>query len=383
MTLISKLPEQGTTIFTTMTHLAYQHEAINLAQGFPGFHCDPYLTGLAAEYMKDGFNQYAPMTGIPVLRERVTEMAMKMQGISYSPETEVTIVSGATEALYVAITAVVKPGDEVIILEPAYDSYSPAVTLNGGVPVYVSLEKTNSSINWSRVEEAINEKTALIIVNTPHNPSGYVWKKKDVDTLGTLIADKNIYVVSDEVYEHIVFDEEVHYSLMRNPTLRSKTFICSSFGKTLHITGWKIGYCLAPEDMSREFRKIHQFFTFSTATPLQYAIAEYLKDDSRYLELSAFYQKKRDLFNEGLRANTPFKFTSAEGSFFQTVSYSHLSGENDFDLAVRLAKEIKVSSIPNSSFYHEKTDHKVLRFCFAKDDQVLMQALDRLARAKF
>lgn len=383
MTLKSKLPQQGTTIFTTMSQLAIQHGAINLSQGFPGFQCDPYLTELASKYMKEGFNQYAPMTGIPVLRERVAEITEKIQGVAYSPDTEVTIVSGATEALYVAITAVVKPGDEVIILEPAYDSYSPAVKLNGGIPVYVSLEGKDSSINWGRVEEAINEKTSLIIVNTPHNPSGYVWKKEDVDTLETLIADRNIYVVSDEVYEHIVFDEKVHYSLMRNSTLRSKTYICSSFGKTLHVTGWKIGYCLAPENMSKEFRKIHQFFTFSTATPLQYAIAEYLHDDSRYLGLSAFYQKKRDLFNEGLSANTPFNFTPAEGSFFQTVSYAHLTDENDYDLAIRLTKELKVASIPNSSFYHNRTDLKVLRFCFAKDDEMLKLALDKLSKATF
>lgn len=381
MSLISKFPAQGTTIFTTMTHLANQHKAINLAQGFPGFTCDPFLTELAGRYMKEGFNQYAPMAGIPVLRERVVEIAEKMQGVTYSSETEVTIVSGATEALFVAITSVVKSGDEVIILQPAYDSYSPAVKLNGGVPIYVALDEKDASIDWSKVEEAINDKTSLIIVNTPHNPSGYVWKNEDVDTLGKLIEDKDIYVVSDEVYEHIVFDGRDHYSLMRNPVLREKTFVCSSFGKTLHVTGWKIGYCLAPEKLSKEFRKIHQFITFSTATPLQYAIAEYLKDDSKYIELSTFYQKKRNLFSEGLKAYTSFNFKMAEGSFFQTVSYGHLSDEHDFDLAVRLTKEIRVASIPNSSFYHDKTDHKVLRFCFAKEDEVLEQAIDRLAKA--
>jgi len=382
MSLISKLPAQGTTIFTTMTALANQHKAINLAQGFPGFTCDPCLTSLASKYMQEGFNQYAPMAGIPVLRDRIAEMAERMHKVTYSPDTEITVVSGATEALYVAITAVVKQGDEVIIIEPAYDSYGPAVELNGGIPVYVSLEEDNFSIDWSKVEAAISEKTSLIIVNTPHNPSGYVWKKEDVDNLGRIIENKNIYVVSDEVYEHIVFDGREHYSLMRNPIVKEKTFICSSFGKTFHVTGWKIGYCLAPEELSKEFRKIHQFFTFSTATPLQYAIAEYLQDADKYLELSAFYQKKRDLFKDGLIANTSFDFTPAEGSFFQTVKYSHLSEEHDYDLAVRLTKEIGVASIPNSSFYHKKTDHKVLRFCFAKDDEVLEQALDRLASAR-
>jgi methionine transaminase len=383
MSLISKLPAQGTTIFTVMTHLANQCKAINLAQGFPGFSCDAHLTDLAAKYMNMGFNQYAPMAGIPVLRERVAQIAEKVHGVTYLADTEVTIVSGATEALYAAITAVVKPGDEVIVLEPAYDSYSPAVRLNGGIPVYVALEKNDNSVDWGRVEEAITAKTALIIVNTPHNPSGFVWKKEDVDTLGSLIADKDIYVVSDEVYEHIVFDGREHYSLMRNPILREKTFICSSFGKTLHVTGWKIGYCIAPEKMTVEFRKIHQYFTFSTATPLQYAIAEYLQDDSRYERLSKFYQKKRDLFCEGIQANTPFQFTPSEGSFFQMLSYKHLSDEPDYDLAVRLTKEIGVACIPNSSFYHQKTDHKILRFCFAKDDEVLVQAVEKLAAATF
>lgn len=382
MSLITKLPAQGTTIFTIMSNLANEQGAINLAQGFPGFTCDNGLTDLAAKYLKDGFNQYAPMPGIPALRKKVSDIAHEMHQVFYSPDSEVTIVSGATEALYVAITAVVKPGDEVIIIEPAYDSYAPAVVLNGGIPVYVSLNEETFEVDWSTVEDKINDKTALIVVNTPHNPTGKVWTKKDVDTLATLIADKNIYVVSDEVYEHIVFDGRQHHSLMRNPILREKTFICSSFGKTLHVTGWKIGYCLAPEKMSAEFRKIHQYFTFSTVTPLQFAIAEYMEEPSRYLELSAFYQKKRDIFCEGLKAHTSFKFSPAEGSFFQTVSYQHLSDVSDYALAVRLTKEIGVASIPNSSFYHLKSDHKILRFCFAKDDDVLLEAIDRLAKVK-
>ncbi|KEO72505.1 methionine aminotransferase [Anditalea andensis] len=383
MSLISKLPAQGTSIFTIMTHLAEEHNAINLAQGFPGFPCDPHLTDLAAHYIKEGNNQYAPSIGIPVLRKRISQMAELMHGVFYKPETEITITSGATEALYVAITAVVKTGDEVIIMEPAYDAYGPSVRLNGGVPVYVPLDENDFSIDWDRLEGVINEKTTLIIVNTPHNPSGYVWKKDDVDHLAKIISDKPIFVISDEVYEHIVFDKKEHYSLMRNPILRDKTFICSSFGKTLHVTGWKIGYCLAPEKMSKEFRKIHQYIAFSTATPLQYAIAAYLDDDSKYLELSAFYQKKRDIFCEGLKAYTPFKFTPAEGSFFQTVSYRHLSTENDFDLAVRLTKKAKVACIPNTAFYKDKSDLKVLRFCFAKDEAELELAISRLSYAVF
>lgn len=380
MTLASKLPSLGTTIFTVMTHLANEYQAINLAQGFPGFKCDTLLTDLAAKYMHDGYNQYAPMQGISALRQRVSDIAKEIHHTYYAPDTEVTIVSGATEALYVAITAVVKPGDEVIIIEPAYDSYAPAVILNGGIPIYVSLNEVSFDVNWSALEEKINNKTTLIIVNTPHNPTGKVWSEKDVNTLANLIENKDIYVVSDEVYEHIVFDGLPHYSLMRNATLREKSFICSSFGKAFHVTGWKIGYCLAPSSMTVEFRKLHQYFTFSTATPLQYAIAEYMEEPSRYLELAAFYQKKRDLFCEGLRASTPFTFIPTEGSFFQTVNYQHLSDVSDYDLAVRMIKEIGVASIPNSSFYHLKEDYKILRFCFAKDDEVLLEAIYRLGK---
>ena len=377
MPITSKLPQVGTTIFTVMSKLASDSGAINLSQGFPGFDCDPVLLDLVNKYMRAGFNQYAPMSGVPVLRERVAEKTKLVYGIDLNSESEVTIVSGATEALYAAVTAVVKQGDEVILFDPAYDSYAPAIELNGGKPVFVPLELPDFSVNWEKVKSAISDKTRLIMVNTPHNPSGYVWTQQDLDTLAELIEDKDILVVSDEVYEHITFDGRAHLSLLTHASLRERTFVCGSFGKTFHVTGWKIGFCLAPPKLTEEFRKIHQFLTFSTATPLQYALADYLSVPSRYLALPDFYQKKRDLFCDGLK-NTPFEFTPAQGSFFQMVSYAHLSRESDYVLAVRLTKEIGVASIPISVFFSDKKDHKILRFCFAKEESDLFRALNKL-----
>lgn len=381
MQIQSKLPDVGTTIFTIMSKLASDHGAINLSQGFPDFNCDPHLLDLVFKYMKEGKNQYAPMSGVPILRERLAEKTKKVYGIDYDSESEVTIVSGATDAIYSAITAVVKTGDEVILLEPAYDSYAPGVILSGGVPIYVPLDLPDFSVNWEKVENSISEKTRLIMVNTPHNPSGYMWTKDDLNKLAQLIQNKNIYVISDEVYEHITFDGREHLSLMTHPILKERTFVCGSFGKTFHVTGWKIGYCLAPSEMTLEFRKVHQFVTFSTATPLQYALAEYLEDESNYLSLSDFYQRKRDLFCAGI-AETDFIFTPAQGSFFQQVSYGHLSDEADFDLAVRLTKEIGVASIPISVFFKNKEDHKILRFCFAKTDEVLNRSIEIIQNSK-
>jgi len=381
MLITSKLPEVGTTIFTVMSKLASDCGAINLSQGFPGFECDPALLDLVDKYMRAGFNQYAPMSGVPVLRERIAEKTKLVHGVDLDSESEVTVVSGATEALYAAVTAVVKKGDEVILFDPAYDSYAPAVELNGGTPVFVPLEMPDFSVNWERVKSAISDKTRMIMVNTPHNPSGYVWTQDDLDSLAELIQERNILVVSDEVYEHITFDGREHLSLLTHPLLRERTFVCGSFGKTFHVTGWKIGYCLAPPKLTEEFRKIHQFLTFSTATPLQYALADYLTQPSRYLTLPNFYQKKRDLFCEGLK-ETPFEFTPAQGSFFQMVSYGHLSQESDYELAVRLTKEIGVASIPISVFFSDKKDHKILRFCFAKNDLDLNKALEKLIDIK-
>ncbi|UZD23633.1 methionine aminotransferase [Algoriphagus halophytocola] len=381
MTISSKLPEVGTTIFTVMSKLASDCGAINLSQGFPGFDCDPELLDLVDQYMRAGLNQYGPMSGVGALRQRIAEKSKLVYGVDLDSESEVTVVSGATEALYAAVAAVVKLGDEVILLDPAYDSYAPAVKLNGGIPVYVPLEMPDFSVDWEKVKTAITAKTRLIMVNTPHNPSGYVWTQNDLDTLAELVQDSAILVVSDEVYEHITFDGRKHLSLLTHPVLRAKTFVCGSFGKTFHVTGWKIGFCLAPPRLTEEFRKIHQFLTFGTVPPLQYALADFMSDPSRYLGLSDFYQKKRDLFCEGLK-ETPFVFTPAQGSFFQMVSYGHLSDEDDYQLAVRLTKEIAVASIPISVFFSDKRDLKILRFCFAKEEKELLDALEKIKNIK-
>lgn len=378
----SKLPDVGTTIFTVMSQLALDHKAINLSQGFPGFDTYPYLRDLLAKYVAEGHNQYAPMTGVPELKKRLASKTASLYDVDFDPDEEVTVVSGATEALYAAITAVVNIGDEVIILEPAYDSYAPAVRLNGGIPVYVPLNLPDFSVDWQRVKDAISDKTRLIMVNTPHNPGGYVWTRDDLDQLYGLIQNRDIYVVSDEVYEHIVFDDNKHLPLYTHEGLRSRTFSCGSFGKTFHVTGWKIGFCLAPKNLSKEFRKIHQFLTFSTSTPMQYALADFMENPSRYIFLDEFYQKKRDLFCKGLK-QLPFEFIPAQGSFFQVVSYAHLSNEKDTELAIRMTKDIGVACIPVSVFYHDKQDHKLLRFCFAKEEPELYKALELLKNLRF
>lgn len=375
----SKLPGVGTTIFTVMSRLAADTGAINLSQGFPNFDCAPELAERVHYYLRNGFNQYAPMIGVQRLREGLSEKAFYLYGVNYHPEEEVTIVSGATEAIFAAITAVVRPGDEVIVFEPAYDSYVPAIELNGGVPVYVTLTSPDFSINWQEVRQKITERTRLILINTPHNPVGTVLSKADLDQLASLVEGTDILLVSDEVYEHIIFDGNRHHSLMTHPVLQERTFICGSFGKTFHITGWKIGYCYAPRELSAEFRKVHQYLTFSTVTPMQYALADYLADPGHYLQLADFYQRKRDLFLEGI-SSSGLRFTPAQGSFFQTVSYNHLTMENDYSLAVRLTRQIGVASIPISVFYHQKNDFKLLRFCFAKEDDTLRRAGELLSK---
>ncbi len=379
MSLSSKLPLVGTTIFTTMSKMAQEENAINLAQGFPGFGSDPVLLELVAKYTRGGFNQYAPMSGVSELKQALATKTQRTQGYFPDSELEVTIVSGATEALFAAFTAVVRPGDEVIVLEPAYDSYVPAISLNGGIPVFVPLQSADFSVDWELVGSKITSKTRAIVVNSPHNPSGYVWSQEDVNNLATLVTQHGLYVVSDEVYEHILFDGRRHISLGSNPFLRERTFVCGSFGKTFHVTGWKIGYCIAPQALSTEFRKIHQYLTFSTVTPLQYALAEYLEDAEKYLGLPAFYQKKRDLFLEGL-AQTSLKFQPSQGSFFQLASYGHLSNKSDLLIAEQMTCQLKVACIPVSVFYAEGTDNQVLRFCFAKNDVELEEALRRIQK---
>ena len=379
MTRFSKLPHIGTTIFTIMSKMATDEGAINLSQGFPGFGADPDLLDLVARYTREGMNQYAPMSGIPGLRSVLAEKTKLTQSYFPDPQSEVTIVSGATEAIFCAVTAVVRSGDEVIVLEPAYDSYEPAITLNGGVPVYVSLNSGDFSVDWEKVKAAISPKTRAIMINTPHNPSGYVWTQADIDHLINLVQDQEIYLISDEVYEHITFDGRVHISLGAVPELKDKTFVCGSFGKTFHVTGWKIGYCIAPAPLTLEFRKIHQYVTFSTVTPIQYALAEYLEVAERYLSIPDFYQEKRDLFAAGL-SQTALKFEPSQGSFFQLASYGHLSYMADRELAERMTKELKVACIPISVFYSDRKDDKIIRFCFAKENQELKEAFTRLER---
>ncbi|GAA0881300.1 pyridoxal phosphate-dependent aminotransferase [Algoriphagus jejuensis] len=357
--------------------MATEERAINLSQGFPGFGADPVLLDLVAKYTREGFNQYAPMSGIPQLRERLAEKTRRTQGYLPNSETEVTIVSGATEAIFAAVTAILRAGEETIVLEPAYDSYEPAITLNGGIPVYVPLNAGNFSVDWEKVKDAITPKTRLILVNSPHNPSGFVWSQADVDQLAALIRHREIYVVSDEVYEHITFDGLKHISLGSHPELRQKTFVCGSFGKTFHVTGWKIGYCIAPTELTAEFRKVHQYITFSTVTPIQYALAEYLEVPERYLSILDFYQKKRDLFVKGL-GETDLRFTPSTGSFFQLASYGHLSQIGDREIAEKMTRKLKIACIPISVFYSDKRDDKIIRFCFAKDDAELLEGLDRL-----
>jgi methionine transaminase len=369
----SKLPNLGTTIFTTMSALAAEHGALNLSQGFPNFEADSELLKLLGEYAERGFNQYAPMTGLPALREQLSIKTEKLYGAFYDVDHEITITSGATEAIFAAIAATVSKGDEVIVFEPAYDSYLPAIELNGGVPVYITLHYPNFEVNWDYVASKITNKTKLIIVNTPHNPTGSVFSKIDLDKLAEIIQDKNIYLIGDEVYEHIIFDDLVHHSLCTHPFLKERSFICGSFGKTFHVTGWKIGYCLAPKALSVEFRKIHQYLTFSTFTPAQYALSEYLKNEEHYLSIPTFYQTKRDIFLKSI-ANSRLEFVPSQGSFFQNVCYKHITNQHDVDFAVYLTKELGVASIPISVFYHENIDEKVLRFCFAKDEATLQKA---------
>ncbi len=369
----SKLPNVGTTIFTVMSKLAADHQAINLSQGFPDFSCNPDLVDLVAKYMKAGNNQYAPMAGLMPLREMLAQKTEELYGAKYDPETEITITAGATQAIYTAITAVIREGDEVIVFEPAYDCYQPAIELNGGKTVYLQLKAPNYSIDWEEVKKMMNHRTKMIIVNTPHNPTGSIMTAADMTMLQKLTKDTDIVIISDEVYEHIIFDGHQHQSAARYPHLAERTFIISSFGKTYHTTGWKIGYCVAPQNLMNEFRKVHQFLVFSTNTPVQWALAEFLKQKEHYLELGKFYQKKRDHFISLIK-NSRFELTPAAGTYFQLLNFKNISPEKDTDFAIRLTKEFKLASIPISVFYHEGVDEHVLRFCFAKKEETLEAA---------
>ena len=376
----SKLPKVGTTIFSVMSSLAAQHRAINLSQGFPDFDASEELIGLVNDYMKKGMNQYAPMQGILPLRERLAEKTQDLYKISYNPDTEITITSGGTEAIYTAITAIIREGDEVIVFEPAYDCYVPAIELAGGVPVYISLKSPDFKINWNEIKKVISHKTKMIMINTPHNPTGTVMNAGDMKELEKIVAGTEICIISDEVYEHIIFDKLEHESVLRYPVLAERSFVVFSFGKTYHTTGWKIGYCFAPANLMAEFRKIHQFVVFSANTPLQYALADFIKNKN-YLTLPDYYQEKRDYFLKLIKGSR-FKFTPASGSYFQCLDYTSITNEKDTDFAIRLTKEFKIASIPISVFYHEGIDNKVLRFCFAKRNETLEMAAEKICSVR-
>ena len=379
MNLQSKLPDLELTIFAVMTQLAIQHGAINLSQGFPDFDTYPELISLVEKYMREGHNQYAPMQGVMSLRERIGEKVYDMYGAQYDPATEITVTSGATESIFAAITAVVKKDDEVIIVEPAYDAYAPIVQLSGGIPVYLQLRFPDYHMDWNEFANAVNNKTKLIILNYPHNPTGAILSQEDISNLSRIVENTQTLIVSDEAYEHIIFDGLQHESLARHPQLARRSFVICSFGKTYHTTGWKIGYCLAPEPLSIELQKIHQYLTFASNTPIQLAYAEFMQNKDLYLSLPEFYQQKRDLFLNLINTSR-FKPLPCKGTYYQMLDYSQISDEPDLEFAKRLTIEHGVAAIPPSSLYHQKDDHKVLRFCFAKKIDTLEAAAERLCR---
>ena len=373
----SKLPNTKTSIFAVMSQMANEHNAINLSQGFPDFQVSPKLIELVTKNMNLGHNQYAPMPGIMPLREIISEKTEYISGKYYNPETEITITSGATQALYTTITALIHEGDEVIVFEPVYDSYIPTIELCGGIPVYVQLKQPNFTIDWGELQKVINSKTRMIIINSPNNPTGATISESDIKQLEKIVSGTNILLLSDEVYEHIIFDENKHQTFASSKKLAERSIIVSSFGKTFHTTGWKMGYCIAPEKIMAEIRKVHQFVVFAVNTPLQYAMAEYLKDKSIYLELGSFYQERRDYFLNAIKGSR-FKHIPANGTYFQLLDYSNISDLNGMEFAELLTKEHKIASIPVSAFYHDKNNDKFLRFCFAKGNETLDKAAEKL-----
>jgi len=376
----SKLPDIGTTIFTVMSELAREQGALNLSQGFPDFDGPSQLLERVQYYLTHGFNQYAPMMGVPALREAVAGKIASLYGLSLDPEHNITITSGATEALFCAIAAVINPGDEVIVFDPAYDSYEPVVRLQGGVTRHVPMHPPAYRIDWNQVADLVNDRTRLIITNTPHNPTGSAWDATDIEALRQIVSKRRLFLLADEVYEHIIFDSRRHESLCRYPDLFERAFVVSSFGKTYHTTGWKIGYCSAPATLTAEFRRIHQYVTFTSITPVQLGLADFLAQcPEHHLQLADFYQRKRDLFC-GLLADSKFTLIPSAGTYFQLLDYQAFSSEPDTELAVRLTCEAKIASIPVSPFYADAADpgHHVLRFCFAKDDDTLRRAAEIL-----
>lgn len=370
--LISKLPSTPTSIFSIMSGLAREEDALNLSQGFPDFDCSPSLLDHVQKYLCSGYNQYAPMQGVPVLREALASKIESLYQQKINFETEITITSGATQALYTAISALVHPGDEVIVLEPCYDSYIPAIKVNGGVPVHISLEAPSYNLPWNEIREAVTEKTRMIIINSPHNPTGSIISKEDIKELEQLVLDHNIFVLSDEVYEHLSFENQKHHSVLVSDLLMKNSLACFSFGKVLHTTGWKLGYVVGDERLMREFRKVHQFNVFSCNTPMQYGIADFIKEEE-YLGLPDFFQKKRDILLDAI-SGSRFTFEKASGTYFQLLYYGDISQESDLEFAKRLTREHKLASIPISAFYHDAKDDKMIRLCFAKSEEVLQKA---------
>lgn len=375
----SKLPNVKTTIFTTVGNLARKHGAIDLSQGFPNFEADSKLMELVSQAMHSGHNQYAAMQGYYGLREIISEKIQKLHKRNYDPEKEITVTVGATQAIFTAITAFVHSGDEVIVIKPAYDCYEPAIEVNGGIPVYVQLNAHDYRVDWAEFKSKITAKTRMVIINTPHNPSGRIFSKDDMLQLQEILRPTNIILISDEVYEHIIFDGQEHQSASRYDDLAQRSFVCASFGKTFHVTGWKMGYCTAPAELMHEFRKTHQFAVFCVDHPVQRAMATYLKNEATYLELNAFYQEKRDLFLVGLKGSK-FTFTPSQGTYFQLLDYTSITDESDEDLAKRLIIDHKLASIPISSFNVANRQDGVLRFCFAKKRETIESAVEILRR---
>ncbi|GAB1462699.1 methionine aminotransferase [Pedobacter sp.] len=379
ITINSKLPTVGTTIFSVMSKLAADHHAINLSQGFPDYGTDEQLTSAIFQAMKGGFNQYAPMAGYLPLREQIAEKLQRCYDAQYHPETEITITAGGTQAIFTAINTFITAGDEVIIFEPAYDCYSPTIKLLGGLVKPFELQAPDYKIDWEMVKKLFSANTKMIIINSPHNPTGSILQKEDIDALIKLTKDTDIIILSDEVYEHIIFDGEQHQSVALYPELAERSLIVASFGKLLHTTGWKVGYCLAPAKLMAEFRKVHQFNVFSVNTPMQVGISNYLKSSNIYQELQVFFQQKRDYFQLLLR-ETKFKLLPCKGSYFQCVNYENISTEKDTEFAKKLVTEVGVAAIPVSAFYTKNVDNKILRFCFAKEHSTLEKAIEKLTK---
>ncbi len=379
MKIESRLPNAGTTIFSVMSGLAAEHKAVNLGQGFPDYPMSEDLTSLVNKAMKKGFNQYAPMPGWMPLRESIAEKIASLYKTRIDPETEITITPGGTYAIYTAFTTILQPGDEVIVFEPAYDSYIPNIEINGAKAITLPLTYPHYKPDWLAVKRVINERTKAIIINSPHNPTGAVFSEEDISQLQSIVRDSGIFIISDEVYEHLIFDGIKHQSILRYPDLLARSFVCFSFGKTYHCTGWKLGYCVAPRDLTREFRKVHQFNAFACNTPMQVGIANYMKSDEAYLKLAGEMQKRRDRFVK-LMEGTRFELLPSSGSYFICAKYDRISDEGDKDFAIRLTKEAGVATIPVSAFYRDGKDDRVIRFCFAKKEKTIREAVERLSK---